>query len=295
MRYQCGAKLCGFGTEGVAAVVETTSALEDVVDDPESTESNDGYSSGSDIVPVGKRSKSRPLEDSAEDVSAEDVDNDTEAALSPDGGCQELQLLGGHSIFAFFFVDESLSCPAPIEKHLYEILTPSVNTSPPCFYCGETDLVRTSIESENVYPLCQYCRTVKKFGSVQKRKRRTIVPRKQKPKNKKSKKTVNIMDKDDEGEGGAIGYGDDNEDFGEEFQGLEDEDREEEQVPEQSQSDDGSIASDGLGQVMDQEKPEEAMSSEDGENFPSLLASPIPEEWSYNIPVEDLLAGLDED
>ena len=86
-------------------------------DDPESTESNDGYSSGSDFVTVGKRSKSRPLED-----SAEDVDNDTEAALSPDGGCQELQLLGGHSIFAFFFVDESLSCPAPIEKHLYEHL-----------------------------------------------------------------------------------------------------------------------------------------------------------------------------
>ena len=119
------------------------------------------------------------------------------------------------------------------------------------------------------------------------------MPGRQKPKNKKSKKTVNIMDKDDEGEGGAIGYGDDNEDFGEEFLGLEDEDREEEQVTEQSQSDDGSIASDGLGQVMDQEKPEEAMS--DGENFPSLPASPIPEEWSYNIPVEDLLAGLDED
>ena len=92
----------------------------------------------------------------------------------------------GFKVFSVFFVvDESLLCQTPVEKHLYEVIKPSVTQSPPCYYCGETDLVRTSVQNENEYPLCHHCRTVKKFGPVQKRKRRTIVPRKQKPKNKK--------------------------------------------------------------------------------------------------------------
>ena len=73
-----------------------------------------------------------------------------------------------------------------MEKHLYEILAPSLTSSPPCYYCGETDLVRTSVESEDSYPLCHYCKTVKRFGPVLKRKKRTIAPRK-KSKNKKIK------------------------------------------------------------------------------------------------------------
>ena len=72
-----------------------------------------------------------------------------------------------------------------MEKHLYEILPASVTSSPPCYYCGETDLVRTSVESDLTYPLCHYCKTVKKFGPVSKRKKRAILAPKQKKKNKR--------------------------------------------------------------------------------------------------------------
>ena len=57
---------------------------------------------------------------------------------------------------------------------------------------GETDLVRTSADCDQSYPLCHHCQTVRKLGPVKKRKKRTIVPRerKQKNKGKKSKRTV---------------------------------------------------------------------------------------------------------
>ena len=67
---------------------------------------------------------------------------------------------------------------------MYDILSPSVTTSAPCFYCGETDLVRTTSDSDQAYPLCHHCRTVKKFGPVLRRKKRAIVPTTQKKKNK---------------------------------------------------------------------------------------------------------------
>ena len=77
--------------------------------------------------------------------------------------------------------------------NLYEILLPSVKSSAPCFYCGETDLIRTTTDSDQTYPLCHHCRTVKKFGSVLKRKKRTIVPRQKKQKNKSRKKVDNDL------------------------------------------------------------------------------------------------------
>ena len=100
----------------------------------------------------------------------------------------ESAILGSASIFSTFFIDESLSCQSPVEKHLYEILLPSIETSPPCYYCGEFDSTRMASESNDSYPLCNHCKTVKKYGPVPKRKKRTIVPRNQKPKNKRRKK-----------------------------------------------------------------------------------------------------------
>merc|ERR1712179_720134 len=93
-------------------------------------------------------------------------------------------VLGVESIFNTFFVDESLSCSSPVEKHLYEIIPNSTTSSHPCYYCGETDMARTSVASDAEYPLCDYCRDTKKFGPVLKRKKRTIVPREKKRKNK---------------------------------------------------------------------------------------------------------------
>ena len=98
----------------------------------------------------------------------------------------EVELLGDQSVFSIFFVDESLTCSSPIEKHLYEIIAPSLTISAPCYYCGETDLARTSEKSDQSYPICHHCSTVRKLGPVKKRKKRAIVPRKSKSKNKKS-------------------------------------------------------------------------------------------------------------
>ena len=105
----------------------------------------------------------------------------------------EVEILGNKSIFSMFFIDESLCCSSPIEKHLYEVLLPSLTDSPPCFYCGETDLIRTTTDSDQTYPLCHFCRTVKKFGPVMKRKKRTIVQKQKKknpPKSIKTKKSL---------------------------------------------------------------------------------------------------------
>ena len=60
----------------------------------------------------------------------------------------------------------------------------------PCYYCGETDLVRTSIESDQFYPLCHHCQTVRKLGPVKKRKKRTVEPREKKKKNKRKKGAI---------------------------------------------------------------------------------------------------------
>ena len=91
-------------------------------------------------------------------------------------------------------MDESLSCTSPMEKHLYDILPENVQSSHPCYYCGETDLARVSVGSEQEYPLCNYCRTIKKFGPVLKRKKRTIIPKNSKRKNRKKKEASNFIE-----------------------------------------------------------------------------------------------------
>ena len=101
------------------------------------------------------------------------------------GAGQEEHILGEDSIFNTFFMDESLSCTSPMEKHLYDIIPENVQSSHPCYYCGETDVARVSAGSEQEYPLCNYCRTIKKFGPVLKRKKRTIVPKNRKGKNRR--------------------------------------------------------------------------------------------------------------
>ena len=151
MRYECGSRLCTFGTEGVATILETKAAEPDI-DDEERNASEGAY-------------------------KVSDTDNLR----------SEIDLLGQQSIFSVFFVDESLTCASPMEKHLYEIIPPSVTISSPCYYCGETDLVRISENGDQAYPLCLHCMTVRKLGPVQKRKKRTIVPRDRKSKNKKKK------------------------------------------------------------------------------------------------------------
>ena len=261
---------------------------------------NDGNSSGSDIVPV--RNRTRPLEDSSDD--------DLETAERSDQVCQEnqplgdqsmeIQLLGDQSIFSVFRVDESLLCSSPMEKHLYEVLPPSVTSSPPCYYCGETDLVRTSVESENTYPLCHFCRTVKKFGPVLKRKRRTIVPRKQKPKNKKRKAAVELLDEDDHDMGESTLdeneniYETDSEEF---FEG----DFPNEVPSYQNWSEGVSIEEEELyesglegSEEVDHENHSEVTQADD-ETIPSLPPSPIRIEWTYSIPVEELLGGSEEE
>ena len=176
MRYQCGASLCTFGTEGVAAILESRSTQREVDDNMDYGEDL------SDTEVVRKRGAARPLEGSSDEDN--NNENSTNAPTSNQVE-QEPFLLGNDSIFSVFFVDESLTCTSPVEKHLYDILEPSVTISAPCYYCGETDLVRTSVDTDQVYPLCQYCRTVKKFGPVLKRKKRSIVPRPRKRKNKR--------------------------------------------------------------------------------------------------------------
>ena len=140
------------------------------------------FECGSSLCSFGTEGLATVVETSADARSDAD-----EAARS------EVQVLGNESIFSLFFVDESLCCSSPVEKNLYEILLPSVTSSAPCFYCGETDLIRTTTDSDQTYPLCHYCRTVKKFGSVLKRKKRTIVPRQRKQKNKSRKKVDNDL------------------------------------------------------------------------------------------------------
>ena len=185
----------------------------------------------------------RPLEERSDDCE--------------DNQSQEIKLLGGKSIFSVFYVDESLLCSSPVEKHLYEVLPPSVTQSPPCFYCGETDLVRTSVLSENEYPLCHHCRTVKKFGPVLKRKRRTIVPRKQKPKNKKRKQTIELFEEEESDQGQELFDGDERE------------------------------VSDYQKQLEDNFGVED----EEEENSPNPSSSPVTRESLVS--VEDLLAGED--
>ena len=80
-------------------------------------------------------------------------------------------------------MDESLSCTHPMEKYLYDILPENAQSSHPCYYCGETDVARVTVRSEQEYPLCNYCRTIKKFGPVLRRRKRTIVPKNSKRKN----------------------------------------------------------------------------------------------------------------
>ena len=74
MRYQCGASFCCFGTEGLAAVIETNLEI----------------------------------------VSGENNNNPPQNA-----GQMSRELLGKESVFNIFFIDESLTCSRPVEKHLY--------------------------------------------------------------------------------------------------------------------------------------------------------------------------------
>ena len=271
MRYQCGARLCGFGTEGIAAVVETISG--EAANHETAAESKESDGSSSDAVQ--DRNETRPLDESS------DEGEDNQNIMTSNQSCQEIQLLGGKSIFSVFFVDESLLCSSPVEKHLYEVLPPSVTQSPPCFYCGETDLVRTSVQNESEYPLCHHCRTVKKFGPVLKRKRRTIVPRKQKPKNKKRKPTAGVELFDDE----------------ESDQEESDQDQELFDGNEREVSDYQKQLEDSFGvedeDVVDVNQEELEFTSEEDENLPNPSSSPITEESL--VPVEDLIAGSGED
>ena len=270
MRYQCGARLCGFGTEGFAAVMETNAA---VADHPKTVLSSDGDgdSSDSDIVPM--RNLTRPIENDSND----ECEDNLTITTSESDTCPEIQLLGAQSIFSVFFVDESLLCQTPIERHLYEVILPSVDQSPPCYYCGETDLVRTSVQKENEYPLCHHCRTVKKFGPVLKRKRRTIIPRKQKPKNKKRKPTIEVIDEEESDEDPELF--EDNED-GQEVSDY------------QKQLEDNFGVEDEETFGLNQEEVEE-VTSEEEENFSNSNSSPITGESL--VAVEDLLGGSDED
>ena len=123
---------------------------------------------------------------------------------------------GEESIFNTFFMDESLSCSSPVEKHLYEILPNSMTSSHPCYYCGETDMAQTSDATDREYPLCDYCRNTKKIGQVLKRKKRTIVPREKKRKNKSKKDEdyIEFFDQEnDEQEVGNEGVLDINSDY----------------------------------------------------------------------------------
>ena len=189
MRYECGYRLCSFGTEGVATVVEVRAAdreMEDRRDTEEDDTDSDEMSGGRDSEEADSTDLGNPIRilDENSDVTADTNSN----KISDPKNSPEMELLGNQSIFSVFFIDESLNCSSPMEKHLYEIVPPSLTTSLPCYYCGEDDLVRTAVDSENTYPLCIHCRTVRKLGPVQRRKKRTIVPRATKKKNKKGVK-----------------------------------------------------------------------------------------------------------
>ena len=119
-------------------------------------------------------------------------------------------------LFNTFFMDESLSCSSPVEKHLYEIIPNSMTSPHPCYYCGETDMAQTSDATDREYPLCDYCRNTKKIGPVLKRKKRTIVPREKKRKNKSKKDEdyIEFFDQEnDEQEVGNEGVLDINSDY----------------------------------------------------------------------------------
>merc|ERR1711954_495327 len=166
------------GTEGVSVVDEVM--FQPSNNDP----TEEVHSSDSNAISASRPTRSL-------DDSSEGANNDADSG--PASTCRELQLLGAESLFTTFFVDESLTCGSPVERHLYDILPASMNRSLPCYYCGETDLLRTKVIEENTYPICSYCRTVKKYGSVQKRKKRTITARKKSPKIEKQKNsTVNV-------------------------------------------------------------------------------------------------------
>ena len=122
------------------------------------------------------------------------------AAVTEFGEAAQEPILGENSIFNRFFMDESLSCTSPMEKHLYDIIPENVQSSHPCYYCGETDVARVSVGSEQEYPLCNYCRTVKKFGPVLKRKKRTIVPKNRKGKNRRVNEASNFIERSSEAE-----------------------------------------------------------------------------------------------
>ena len=131
------------------------------------------------------------------------------------------------------------------------------------------------MQKENEYPLCHHCRTVKKFGPVLKRKRRTIIPRKQKPKNKKRKPTIEVIDEEESDEDPELF--EDNED-GQEVSDY------------QKQLEDNFGVEDEETFGLNQEEVEE-VTSEEEENFSNSNSSPITGE----VAVEDLLEGSDED
>ena len=59
------------------------------------------------------------------------------AAVTEFGEAAQEPILGENSIFNRFFMDESLSCTSPMEKHLYDIIPENVQSSHPCYYCGD--------------------------------------------------------------------------------------------------------------------------------------------------------------
>ena len=172
-------------------------------------------------------------------------------------------------------------CSSPVEKHLYEIIPISTTSSHPCYYCGETDMARTSVGSDAEYPLCDYCRNTKKFGPVLKRKKRTIVPREKKRKNKR-KKDENYIEVSD-GENGEV-----------ENEVAEYEVAENEGVEENNGDDENFTDVEN-----DEEAGEETRSSDEDSDstWPSLPNSPfrpsLPNSPNRLEAVEDLLGGSD--
>ena len=132
------------------------------------------------------------------------------------------------------------------------------------------------MQNENEYPLCHHCRTVKKFGPVLKRKRRTIVPRKQKPKNKKKKPTIEPIDEDESDEDPELFEDDEVSDYQKQLEdslGVEDEEI--------------------FGINHEEVDHQKEVTSDEDENLPNSSSSPITGESL--VPVEDLLEGSDED
>ena len=115
---------------------------------------------------------------------SEEDENDSETL-------SELRIIGKGNILSKVFIDESLTCDAPVETHMFDVLV-ELGRPLPCYYCGEnsqTNIVSTL--SQEKFPLCRKCEAAGR-GAASRRKSRQIKPKALKTKkpesNKKSKK-----------------------------------------------------------------------------------------------------------